>query len=300
MGRGRRQLDGGQCAAALPAHRAAGRGTTLSRSRTPERLPGLVDSHCHLQDPAFDADREQVLARAAAAGIDRLLVPGYDLSSSRAALELARHPSVHAAVGIHPHFAAQASEEDWGELAALAHEPEVVAVGEIGLDYHRNLSPPDIQRAAFRRQLELAAGCAKPVLVHDRDAHDDIRATLLGWPGPDRAAGSVRGVLHAFSGDATLAAEMTAAGFLVSFALPITFRSATGPRAAAAAVADGTFLTETDAPWLAPGGAGARNEPTTALRVAAELARLRQTDPQSIAALVARAFDRLLGEGAPG
>jgi TatD DNase family protein len=239
-----------------------------------------------------------VLARAAAAGIERLLVPGYDLPSSRAAIELARgHPGrIYAAVGIHPHFVAGANQEEWRELATLAEAPEVVAVGEIGLDYYRNLSPPDSQRDGFRRQLELATACRKPVIVHDRDAHQDVRTMLLAWPGPARGEGSVRGVLHAYSGDDALAQEMTAAEFLVSFALPLTFSSAMGPRAAAAAIAPGSFLTETDAPWLAPGGASARNEPTTALRVAAELARLRDTDPQAIAAEVAGAFDRLLGE----
>jgi TatD DNase family protein len=124
------------------------------------------------------------------------------------------------------------------------------------------------------------------VIVHDRDAHDAIRAALLAWGG--------RGVLHAFSGDAALATEMTAAGFLISFALPITFSSAVGPRAAAAVVPDGSFLTETDSPWLAPGGAGARNEPITAVRVAAELARLRGTSPEAIAVDVSGAFDRLI------
>ena len=253
-------------------------------------MPGLVDSHCHLQDPAFDPDRDEVMARAAAAGVERLLVPGYDLPSSRRALDLARqHPAaIHAAVGIHPHFVAKASEADWAELAKLAASAEVVAVGEIGLDYFRNLSPPDLQREAFDRQLALAANLGKPVLVHDRDAHDDIRAALL--------RGTVRGVLHAFSGDAAMALEMTEAGFLVSFALPVTFRSAAGPRAAAAAIPAGSFLVETDSPWLAPGGAGERNEPTTAVRVAVELARLRGVPPEEIASQVAGAFDRLLGD----
>jgi len=230
-----------------------------------------------------------VLARAATAGIERLLVPGYDLPSSRSAIELARqHPAVIvAAVGIHPHFAAEVAEADWAELADLATSAEVGAVGEIGLDYFRNLSPPDIQRAAFDRQLDLAASLGKPVLVHDRDAHDDVRAALLGRTG--------RGVLHAFSGDAAMALEMTAAGFLVSFALPVTFSSAVGPRAAAAAIPAGSFLVETDSPWLAPGGAGARNEPTTAVRVASEIARLRDVSPEEIASQVAGAFDRLLG-----
>ena len=229
-----------------------------------------------------------MLARAAAAGVERLLVPGYDLESSRRALDLARHHPgvVQAAVGVHPHFAAAVTEVEWEQLASLAAAPEVVAVGEIGLDYFRNLSPPASQRNAFGRQLALAAELGKPVLVHDRDAHDDVRAALLDAGG--------RGVLHAFSGDAAMALEMTTAGFLVSFALPLTFSSALGPRQAAVAIADGSFLVETDSPWLAPGGSGARNEPTTAVRVAAELGRLRGVSPEVIASQVSAAYDRLL------
>ncbi len=241
-----------------------------------------------------------MLARAAAAGIARLLVPGYDLASSRAAVELARrHAAIRAAVGIHPHYAATTTDAEWEALESLADEPGVVAISEIGLDYYRNLSPPNVQREAFQRQLSLAAAVQKPVLVHDRDAHLDVRAALLAWAGPGRGAGSPRGVLHAYSGDAALATELAAAGFLISFALPVTFGSAAGPRAAAASLPAGSFLTETDAPWLAPQGRGARNEPTTALRVAAELARLRGSTAEAIAADVAQAFDRLLGEGAP-
>jgi len=233
-----------------------------------------------------------------AVGIVRLLVPGYDLASSRDAIALAAaHPwLIDAAVGVHPHFAAAPSAADWDELAILAADPRVVAVGEIGLDFHRNLAPRAEQQAAFGRQLEIATAVGKPVLVHDRDAHDEVRTALMAWPGP--AGRAVRGVLHCFSGDATLALDLAGAGFLISFALPLSFSSAHGPRAAAAALPEGTFLVETDSPWLAPGGAAARNEPTTALRVAAELARLRGTTAEAIAALTARAYVGLVG-GSP-
>lgn len=235
--------------------------------------------------------------RALAAGLERILVPGYDLASSRAAIVLAgEHPGlILPAVGVHPHYAATTDERDWQELGVLARDPAVVAIGEIGLDFFRNLSPPDVQREAFGRQLELARELNRPVLVHDRDAHPAITAALLGWEGRGADRGAPRGVLHAFSGDAAMAGELVAAGFLVSFALPVAFRSAIGPRAAATAVPDGSFLVETDSPWLAPSGAGERNEPTTVLRVAAELARLRGTSPQAIAVDVRATFDRLLG-----
>jgi TatD DNase family protein len=222
-------------------------------------------------------------------------VPGYDLPSSRAAVALAAaHPGlVDAAVGIHPHFATVVDDAQWMELARLAAEPGVVAVGEIGLDFFRNLSPPDVQRRAFGRQLDLARDAGLPVIVHDRDAHHEIRRALL-----DRglaAAGRPHGVLHAYSGDAELAAELSDAGYLVSFALPVAFRSATGPRAAARALRPGTFLVETDSPWLAPGGAGQRNEPTTALRVAVEVARLRGATVEAVVADVRGAYERLVG-----
>jgi TatD DNase family protein len=220
-------------------------------------------------------------------------VPGWDLPSSEAALELAeRHgPLVQGAVGMHPHYAAAAGEDTWRELETLAADPRCAAVGEIGLDFFRNLSPPDVQRAAFERQLGVATARGLPVLVHDRDAHEEVTRTLSGW---QRAGSSgARGVLHAFSGDADMAATLTARGFLVSFALPVSFRSAVGPRSAAAAMPAGTFLVETDAPYLGP-DRDARNEPTTTLRVAAELARLRDTDPQTVADDVRRAYERLI------
>jgi len=230
-----------------------------------------------------------------AAGIERILVPGYDLVSSRAAVALAGvHPElIDAAVGVHPHFSSAATADDWDELAALAADARVVAVGEIGLDFHRDLSPRPAQRAAFERQLAMAEAVGKPVLVHDRDAHDEVRQALLEWDGPPRRA--LRGVLHCFSGDIALGQELAAGGYLISFALPVSFRSAKGPRTAAAALADGTYLVETDAPWLAPGGAAQRNEPTTALRVAAELARLRGTSPEAIASATAGAYRLLVG-----
>jgi TatD DNase family protein len=295
----------GRGPAALPARRAAGRGgragggDPLSHARTPERLPGLVDSHCHLQDPAFDGDREEVIARAIEAGIERILVPGYDLGSSRAAIALARQQPqlIDAAVGVHPHFAASPTADEWDELAVLAADPSVVAVGEIGLDFHRDLSPREAQRAALERQLAVAASVGKPVLVHDREAHDEVRAALLGWAGP--GAGRLRGVLHCFSGDAELAQDLAAGGYLISFALPVSFSSAHGPRAAAAVLEEETYLVETDSPWLAPGGGEQRNEPTTALRVATELARLRGTTPEAIAAAAARAYRTLTGRASP-
>ena len=234
-----------------------------------------------------------MIERAVEAGIERIMVPGWDLASSEAALELARRhgPILQAAVGVHPHHAAQTDERAWSELQALVADPLCAAVGEVGLDFFRNLSAPDVQRSAFDRQLAMAADRGLPVLVHDRDAHLAVTTALVAWSG--RQGSHARGVLHAFSGDAAMAETLTARGLLISFALPLSFRSAEGPRAAAAAINPGTYLVETDAPYLGPVRDG-RNEPTTALRVATELAGLRGVEPQVVVDDVRRAYDRLV------
>ncbi len=231
------------------------------------------------------------MARAAAAGVERLLVPGYDLPSSRRALELARqHPAViRAAVGIHPHFAADASAADWTELAGLAASPEAAAVGEIGLDYFRNLSPPEVQRQAFDRQLALAAAA--------RQAGPGPRPRRARrHPRRRCSAGRAAACCIAFSGDADLALEMTAAGFLVSLRLagdasarrpgPAPPQPPFQPAA--------SWSRRTHRGWH-PAAPETRNEPTTAVRVAVELARLRDAAPEEIATQVGAAYDRLLG-----
>lgn len=270
----------------LPAHRGGGR--DLSRRPVPQRLPGLVDSHAHLQHHRFEPDRDAVIWRASKAGIDRILVPGWDVPSSEAALELAdRHRDViDAAVGVHPHDAAAMDEAGWARLESLAADPRTRAIGEIGLDFHRNLSSPDVQREAFARQLPLAASRNLPVVIHDREAHDEISGALLG--------AGVRGVLHAFSGDGAMAARLHAAGFVISFALPVAFRSATGPREAARRLPDGAFLVETDAPYLGP-DRELRNEPTTTLRIVAELARLRKVGADALVGGIREAYRSLFG-----
>ena len=207
-------------------------------------------------------------------------------------------------MGLHPHHATSADEAAWAGLEALAADPRVRAVGEIGLDFFRNLSPPDVQRDAFARQLDLARRVGKPVLVHDRDAHEAVTSALVAWMGDGAeaappGAASIRGVLHCFSGDAEMAATLAARGFLMSFALPVSFRSAAGPRAAAAQLADDAILVETDAPYLGP-GSDRRNEPTTTLRVAAELARLRGTSPAAIAGAANANLGRLLQDDVIG
>ncbi len=235
-----------------------------------------------------------MLGRAEAAGIERIVVPGWDAASSERALELAAlHPALLLpAVGIHPNWVAAASEADVRHVEDLAAEATVVAVGEIGLDNHHAFATAGAQEAMFERMLALAASVGKPVLVHDREAHAEVTARLTAWA--PRATAPVPGILHCFSGDAAMARALVAAGFLVSFALPVSFSSAHGPRAAASELPDHGLLLETDAPYLGP-GRGSRNEPTTTLRVAAELARLRSTYPATIAAHAATNLQRAVG-----
>jgi TatD DNase family protein len=234
-----------------------------------------------------------VLERAHAAGLGRILVPGWDRPSSEAALALAAaHPDLlDAAVGIHPHYVAAASEADWAAIETLAAGPDARAVGEIGLDFFRNLSPPDVQRDALARQLELAARTRKPVVVHDREAHAEATAALVAHA---HASGlSMPGILHAFSGDEAMAADLVEAGYLISFAHPVSYPKNLGPRAAAAVIAATALLVETDSPYLAP-ASDQRNEPTTTLRTATVLAGLRGEEPTQVAASAAGNYRRLV------
>ncbi len=243
----------------------------------------LVDSHCHLQSDRFEADREAVAAAARAAGVERLLVPGWDLASSMAAIELAsREPWLDAAAGIHPHEAGRADAAAWLGVERLARDGRVVAVGETGLDYDRMFSPEDVQLDNLRRHLELGLELDKPVILHCRSAAGSsaARDALLGaldeagiragkaW---DRAPA----VLHSFSGPRSFAAEALARGLAISIS-GLAFRS--GEEATLAEVVASVpvtrLLVETDAPFLSPPGAPrGRNEPAwvavTAARVAA-------------------------------
>jgi TatD DNase family protein len=265
----------------------------------PEKLPGIVDAHAHLQHEVFAHDLEAVLDRARAAGIVRILVPGWDRASSEAALDLAaRHLDfLDAAVGIHPHYVAAATVADWEAIETLAAVSDAVGVGEIGLDFFRNLSPPGVQRDALARQLDLAARVRKPVVVHDREAHAEVTAALVAHAAA-AATPPVPGILHAFSGDEQMAAALVGAGYLVSFALPVSFPKNTGPRDAAASLPADHLLVETDSPYLGV-AKDQRNEPTTVLRTAAVIASLREEPVNAIAAAAGMNLERLIGRPSP-
>ncbi len=254
-------------------------------------MVGLVDSHCHLDLPQFDADRDAVIGRSVESSVTRVIDPGVDLPSSRAAVALAlrQHECIYAAVGIHPHEAKTLDAVALRELKQLAASPRVVAVGEIGLDYYRDLSPRDVQRRAFEAQLELAAELDLPVIVHDRDAHDDVLAILRHWRESLRAPRSTLhehpGVLHSFSGDVVMAEQVVALGFFIGVSGPVTYRNADRLRAVVRAVPLERLLIETDAPYLTPQPRrGQRNEPAYVRRVAQAVADVRGSTLEQMAA----------------
>jgi TatD DNase family protein len=256
----------------------------------------LVDTHCHLDFDRFEGDRDEVVARAAAAGVSRIVVPALDLDNAPAVLALAeRYEAVYAAVGVHPNSAA-GWRDAWVEtLRDLAAHEKVVAIGEIGLDYYWDRTPHDTQHQAFARQLELAAELALPVIVHNREASEDVLRLLLASPLTGRGA---PGVLHSFSAPPQIAAEALAAGYYLGFTGPLTFKKSEELRAIAATAPLDRLLVETDAPFLAPHPhRGQRNEPAYVALVAAQLAALHDREPAAMAAQTTTNASRLFGLG---
>ncbi len=266
------------------SHKASG-GATMS---------ALIDTHCHLDDPAFDADREEVLARARAAGVEALVIPSVTLEGIPTALALAeRHPGIYAAVGIHPHAATTFSPAALAQLRAWARRPKVVAIGEIGLDFFRDLSPRAVQRDAFRAQLELAGELGLPVIIHQRQAQEEVMEELERW-----VAGrpNAQGVLHAFSGDLPMARTAVAWGFALGIGGPITYPRSERLREAVRAVGLAALVLETDAPYLPPQPhRGRRNEPAYLRWVVEALACVLGSPEEEIAAQTSRNARRLFG-----
>jgi TatD DNase family protein len=242
----------------------------------------LIDTHTHLDFPQFDDDRERVIERAANAGVRAIVDVGTDLASSQAAVALAEaYSQVYAAVGVHPHDAKTLTEEMLEELRALASHPKVVAVGEIGLDFYRDLSPRDKQRRAFQQQLALAREIGKPVIIHDREAHTEVMDILRHWvEGSHKSVG----VLHCFSGDLVMAQEAIELGFYISIAGPVTFKNARRLRELVRQLPLEKLLVETDCPYLTPQPhRGKRNEPAYVKLVAQEVARIKELSLEEVA-----------------
>ena len=249
----------------------------------------LIDSHAHLDSPKFDGDREAVVERAREAGLVAILNVGGDLASSRAAVALAeRYGFIYAAVGVHPHDARTVTPAVLDDLRTLSRHPKVVAIGEIGLDYYRDLSPRPVQRQAFADQLALAAELGLPVIVHSREALDDVLAGLRGWEGT--------GVLHSYSGGLERLEEVLELGFSIGISGPVTFPKAERLRAVAEAVPLERLLVETDCPYLTPVPyRGRRNEPAYVRYVAQAVARARGMEAEPLARATADNARRLFG-----
>jgi len=233
---------------------------------------GLFDTHAHLHFPDFDADRAEMMTRARQAGVTRMLTIGTEVPTSRAAIDLAEsEPDVWATVGVHPHDAAEADDGVLTEIERLAGAARVVAVGEIGLDFFRNLSPRDAQERVFRHLVGVARRVRKPVIVHCRDAHADV----LGILGDERVA-EIGGIMHCFSGDVAVARRCLDLGLLVSLAGPVTYPNARALPDVARFVPADRLVVETDCPFLPPQGyRGKRNEPAYLALTAARVAELR-------------------------
>ena len=249
----------------------------------------LVDTHCHLGDPAYDADRDEVVARARAAGLAHIVVVGESPAASDRALELAAaEPLLSATAGVHPHVAATWTAETSRWLRQRLANPRVVAAGEMGLDYHYDHSPRHVQRSVFDQQLAAAAEAGKPAVIHARDADDDVASALRSHP-------ATRAILHSFSSGLPLLHAALDLGHYVSFSGMVTFRSWTLDDAIRETPLD-RILVETDGPWLAPVPLrGRRNEPAFVAHVAARIAAVRGIAiPEVVAATGANAA-RLFG-----
>jgi TatD DNase family protein len=232
----------------------------------------LIDTHCHLDMDSYQEDLDLVLERAARAGISSIITIGIDLESSRQAIDIAtQHKSVYATIGIHPHDAKQASEDDLTRLAEMAGHEKVVGYGEIGLDYAKLYSPKKRQKEIFHQQLSLAKRLELPVIIHDRDAHEDTLNILQ-----EHAPFPRGGILHCFSGDLDFAKKILDLNFYISIPGIVTFKNAKALQEVAKKIPLESMLLETDGPFLAPVPfRGKRNEPAYLRHTAERISELR-------------------------
>jgi len=253
----------------------------------------LIDSHCHLDSEQFDADRDDVITRALEAGVEHMVAigTGNGPPDLEAGVRLAdRYPSFYATVGVHPHDAAKASAETFSQLAVLLKHAKVIAIGEIGLDYHYDFSPREVQRDVFLEQLHIARDARKPVVIHTREAWDDTVALLRQHWTPT----GLGGIMHCFSGGPVEAEQALALGLHLSFGGIVTFPKAAKIQEAACITPADRILIETDAPYLAPvPRRGKRNEPAFIVETARKLAEIRGETVRSICDTTSVNFRRL-------
>lgn len=244
----------------------------------------LVDTHCHLDFERFDGDRDAVVERALAAGVRRIIVPAVDMENAEAVLKLAdRFPEVYAAIGVHPNSSAGWQDGWVSALRDLAAHEKVLAIGEIGLDYHWDKSPAEIQRQAFEKQLALAHELDLPVIVHNREADADVLRLLEQ---SNQRTRERPGVLHSFSSTWEVAVKGLDMGYFLGFTGPVTYKNAAELRDIVARMPVDRILVETDAPFLSPQQVrGQRNEPAYVVHVAGQIAAVRETSLTIIEAM---------------
>lgn len=240
----------------------------------------LFDTHAHINDEKFLNDQTEMLEQCFSAGVEYIVCPGVDRQTSESAVALAgKYPQVYAAVGLHPEEVKSGLEEDYEYYRDVAlHNPKVVAIGEIGLDYYWDTSTKDLQKEVFIRQLELAKEVDKPIIIHDRDAHGDIM-DLLRTYGKDNY-----GIFHCYSGSFEMATEAMKMGFYISFAGPVAFPKSTKIKEVASKIPLDCILIETDSPYMTPPPfRGRRNDPSKTQYIAEEIARLKGLDADDFA-----------------
>ncbi|GAB4503833.1 MAG: TatD family hydrolase [Anaerolineales bacterium] len=271
----------------------------------------LIDTHCHLDFEKFDPDRAAVLDRAARAGVERILIPGLTLTSSRAAVKLAEsHPMLFAAVGIHPTDVSTFHVDTLAGLRKLAASPKVVAIGEIGLDYYWDAAPHDLQQRVLREQLDLAAELGLPVVIHLREKGDapegpcaaDLMKMLEAWVAGLRSRNDPLarrpGVLHSFSGSLKTAQQAIRLGFYIGVTGPVTYPNAQSKREVVKSLPLERLLIETDAPFLAPASQrGKRNEPAFVHEIADKIAQLHSRSLEEVAAITSMNATQLFSWG---
>jgi len=249
----------------------------------------FIDSHAHIQLSQFNRDRDAVLKRAHDSALSAMLVIGFDVETSRGAVELAeKHENIYATVGMHPHDAKDLTPDALQTFRDLAAHPKVTALGEMGLDYYRNLSSRRVQKAAFEKQLDMAEELNMPIVIHNRNAYMDILPIL------EARRGKLRGVLHCFTGDVELMHRSLDIEFHIGIGGIVTYPNATDVQAVARAVPADRLLIETDCPWLAPQfRRGKRNEPAYVRAVAEKIAELRCTAVETIGEITTKNFREL-------
>lgn len=256
----------------------------------------IIDTHAHLDFPEYKADLESVLSRAKEAGVGCIINVGTSLAASKKSVLLAnRFDNIYASIGIHPHDASKVSEQNWQTLESLVKEPKVVAIGETGLDYYRNRSPHEDQQRIFHKHLTLAKAHNLPVIIHCREAGSDCLTILH-----EHKNGSLRGVVHCFSGTREMAEKCMELGFYISFAGPITFSNANNLREVAKSIPVERLLLETDCPFLSPQPKrGERNEPSYLSYVIPVLADIYGLSVQDIMRITTFNAYKLFGIGEP-